>query len=160
MHLRQFALLATTLLCLLPAYAKPVLDTARFTDLANSKPISLPSLRGQVTVVNFWATWCSPCRDEMPMLDKLARQLGPRGLTVVGVALDNKADVLPFVKQLKISYPIWLGDADTINLMRSAGNLSGGLPYTVVLDRNGKTVATLIGRLNEKLVMDAVRRHL
>jgi thiol-disulfide isomerase/thioredoxin len=160
MRLRHFAAALTAVCLLLPAYAKPTLESARFTELATNKPISLPSLHGRVTVVNFWATWCGPCREEMPMLDSLARKLGPRGVTVVGVALDNKADVQPFVKQLKISYPIWLGDADTLNLMRSSGNVSGGLPYTVVLDRNGKPVATLLGQLNEKLVMDALRRHL
>jgi hypothetical protein len=94
------------------------------------------------------------------MLDSVARKLGPKGLTVVGIALDNKADVQPFLRQLKIGYPIWLGDADTLDLLRNIGEPTGGLPYTVVLDRKGKTVATLIGRLNEKLVLDAVSRHL
>jgi len=160
MLLARFAAALTALLLLLPAHAAPTLDSTRFTELASNRPASLPSLRGQVTLVNFWATWCGPCREEMPMLDKLARELKPRGVAVLGIALDNKPEVQAFVKLLKISYPIWLGDADTINVMRAAGNASGGLPYTVVLDRNGKQVASLLGRLNEKLVLDAVRRHL
>lgn len=160
MRLFRLATALSALLLLLPAHASPALNNASFTELSSSKPVALPSLRGRVTVVNFWATWCGPCREEMPMLDKLARQLAPHGVTVVGIALDNKPEVQSFVKLLKIGYPIWLGDADTISLMRAAGNSSGGLPYTVVLDRKGNTVATLLGKLDEKQVLDAVRRHL
>jgi thiol-disulfide isomerase/thioredoxin len=163
LRLRRFtacAALGAALLHALPAGAAPALTAARFTELASSKPNTLAAFHGKVTVVNFWATWCGPCREEMPLLDSFARKLAPKGVRVVGIALDNKADVQPFLREVKIGYPVWLGDANTIDLMRAAGNASGGLPYTVVLDRNGKTVASLLGRLNEKMLEDTVARHL
>ena len=88
-----------------------------------------------------------------------ARKLAPKGVEVVGVALDNKEEVGAFVRQLKISYPILLGDSDTLGLMRSLGNATGGLPYTLVLHRKGKVAAKLIGRLDEKKLEAAIKPY-
>ncbi|WP_239690850.1 TlpA family protein disulfide reductase [Chromobacterium sphagni] len=154
-------LFATLLIAALPlaALATPSLEQSRFTDL-NAKPVTTAAYKGKVTVLNFWATWCGPCREEMPMLNGLRKKLADKGVEVVGVALDNKEQVAPFVQQLKITYPILLGNDETLDLMRSLGNKTGGLPYTLVLDRNGKVAATLTGKLDEKRLENALKKYL
>lgn len=153
-------LFSALLLCLpLASQAAPTLEQSRFADL-NAKPVTTAAYKGKVTVLNFWATWCGPCREEMPMLNSLRKKLAPKGVEVVGVALDQKEQVEPFVKQLKIGYPILLGNDDTLELMRSLGNKTGGLPYTLVLDRGGKVAATLTGKLDEKKLEAAVKPYL
>ena len=94
------------------------------------------------------------------MLNGLRKKLAPKGVEVVGVALDSKEQVAPFVQQLKIAYPILLGNDDTLDLMRSLGNKTGGLPYTLVLDRSGKVAATLTGKLDEKRLEAAIKPYL
>ena len=154
-------LFAALLIAALPlaALAAPSLEQSRFTDL-NAKPATTAAYKGKVTVLNFWATWCGPCREEMPMLNGLRKKLAPKGVEVVGVALDSKEQVAPFVQQLKIAYPILLGNDDTLDLMRSLGNKTGGLPYTLVLDRSGKVAATLTGKLDEKRLEAAIKPYL
>lgn len=152
-------MLCAGVLATLPAAANPALERARFSDLAG-KSAALSQYKGKVTVVNFWATWCAPCRDEMPMLNTVRERLAPRGVEVVGIALDDKVSVGNYLHTTKVGYPILLGDSSTLDLMRAIGNPAGGLPYTVVLDRSGKQVATLIGKLSERTLLQAVEPHL
>lgn len=158
--MRFLSLIAAALLAvtLLPAQAAP-LDDARFSDL-QGRPTQLSTLRGKVTVINFWATWCGPCREEMPMLNTLRQRLAGKGVEVVGIALDNKVEVNNFVRQLNINYPIWLGNSQTTTLMRALGNPSGGLPYTLVLDRRGNVAARLLGRVSESTLHSAIAARL
>jgi thiol-disulfide isomerase/thioredoxin len=102
-----------------------------------------------VLVVNFWAPWCPPCRKEIPGFLRLQERLGPKGLQIVGVALDEQDKVRAYVEETGMDYPILLGGMDAVNLGRLAGNRLGGLPYTVVLDRQGQAVATLVGEVAE-----------
>lgn len=135
------------------------LDQARFTTL-NGTSQTLAQWRGKVVVLNFWATWCGPCREEMPMLDALRSQWRNQGVEVVGIALDQPVEVQNFLRSLRIGYPVLLGDADTLSLMRSLGNRTGGLPFTVILDRQGKVVARLTGKLSEQNLRQAVEPRL
>ncbi len=128
-------------------------------DVAGVWAASLPDLAGQtqalrqwqgrVLVVNFWAPWCPPCRKEIPGFLRLQERLGPKGLQIVGVALDEQDKVRAYVEETGMDYPILLGGMDAVNLGRLAGNRLGGLPYTVVLDRQGQAVATLVGEVAE-----------
>ncbi|MGL6070250.1 TlpA family protein disulfide reductase [Craterilacuibacter sp.] len=135
------------------------LDQTRFSSL-NGKSQTLAQWRGKVVVVNFWATWCAPCREEMPMLDALRSRWRNQGVEVVGIALDQPVEVQNFLRSLRIGYPVLLGDADTLGLMRSLGNSTGGLPFTVILDRQGKVVARLTGKLSEQNLRQAVEPRL
>jgi thiol-disulfide isomerase/thioredoxin len=104
--------------------------------------------RGKVLVCNFWATWCPPCREEIPLLVSQRDALASKGLEVVGIAVDSAPKVAEFAKTAKISYPILVAEASGIGLMRELGNRSGALPYTVFLDRDGTIVARKLGALH------------
>ena len=88
-------------------------------------------------LVNFWATWCIPCRHEMPMLMDLQTEYGAEGLQVVGIALDDVQSVRDFVKTYGISYPILVGEADVMATSAAYGNVEGVLPYSVLVDKDG-----------------------
>ncbi len=103
---------------------------------------------GQVLVVNFWATWCPPCRREMPDFIALQEQYGERGLQFVGIAIDEQAGVADFVQDLGVNYPTLIGQADAMMLGRRFGNTLGALPYTVIVDRQGILVFAKRGELS------------
>lgn len=112
------------------------------------KAQSLAQWRGQVVVVNFWATWCEPCRKEMPALEAAQKQFGPNGLQIVGIAIDSPGKVAQFAREVGVSYPLVIGGLETIELIRELGNKAGGLPFTVVLDRQGRVKASHLGELS------------
>ncbi len=143
----------------LPAHAAP-LDGVFYPDLAGKSHGLTGAWRGKVVVLNFWATWCAPCREEMPMLNQYADRYGAAPLAVVGVAIDDKVAVRNFVQQFNIRYPVLLGDSSALNVMRAAGNQVGVLPFTLVLDKRGEIVARLTGKLSEAQLDAAVRAHL
>ena len=134
--------------------SKPNADAifkARIADLAGIRQ-PLAQWRGKILVVNFWATWCPPCRQEIPEFIALQKQYGEQGLQFVGIALDEKAKIQNFVDEVGINYPILVGDLEAVALAQASGNRMGGLPYTVVIDQKGNVVATEMGALSrEKL---------
>ncbi len=106
---------------------------------------SLGSLRGKIVVLNFWATWCAPCREEMPLLGSLQKRYRAQGVQVIGASVDDKstqAQIAPFVEKLKINFSIWIGA--TIEHMQSLG-LGRALPATAILDRDGQILSRIIG---------------
>ena len=121
---------------------------ATLPDLTGA-PQRLEQWKGKVMVVNFWATWCAPCRDEIPVLIKLQQRLGGQGLQVIGIAVDQLDKVKPYAAEMGINYPILIGELDAIELARQAGNELGALPFSVVLDRQGKAVRGELGRITE-----------
>lgn len=108
---------------------------------------SLGQWKGKVLVVNFWATWCAPCREEMPEFVKAQRELGPKGLQFVGIAIDQRDKVAEFVQELNVNYPALIGGFDAMELSRSLGNRLVALPFTVILDREGHVAHTQLGPL-------------
>lgn len=95
---------------------------------------------GQVVMINFWATWCPPCRSEMPAFQKLYTDYKDQGFSIVGIAIDNKQSVIDFVDPLGIDYPILLGEEKGIQLAKEYGNRLGALPFTVIVDRKGQII--------------------
>ncbi|MDD5329205.1 MAG: TlpA disulfide reductase family protein [Sulfuricella sp.] len=130
----------------LPA-AEPVL-TATLAGL-DGKPLALAGLKGKVAVVNFWATWCTPCRTEIPALEDAYKKYGPRGVAFVGAAVEDDADLVrEFAQANGITYPVAMaGKEKGIALLQALGNKIAGLPYTVVLDRQGNVLAVKRGIL-------------
>ena len=110
---------------------------------------SLEQWRGQVLVVNYWATWCAPCREEIPVFVRLQERYGRRGLQFVDIAIDQPDKVAEFASEFRINYPLLLGGLETLELLRQVGNRAGVLPYTLVIDRKGNLVSREPGGLKE-----------
>jgi peroxiredoxin len=106
---------------------------------------SLSQWRGKVLVLNFWATWCAPCREEMPEFVRAQREFGPRGLQFVGIAVDEPDKVAQFAKELELNYPALMGGYGAVELSKTLGNQLGALPFTVVIDRTGAVARTQLG---------------
>jgi thiol-disulfide isomerase/thioredoxin len=121
---------------------------ASFKDL-EGKPQALSQWRGKVMVLNFWAPWCPPCREEMPDFIRVQEKYRDRGLVFVGLALDEQDKVSAFADEMGVNYPILLGELEAVELARNIGNRLGGLPFTAVIDRRGKVVFTQVGGLNQ-----------
>lgn len=130
-----------------PILGENALLTSQFLGL-NGKIYDFDKLAGQIVVVNFWATWCAPCRKEAPEFVKLQNKYREQGLTVIGIAIDNKENTLVFVDEVGINYPVLLGDLATIELSRRLGNRFGALPFTTFLDRNHKVATSVSGAVS------------
>jgi thiol-disulfide isomerase/thioredoxin len=111
--------------------------------------LPLASLRGEVVVVNFWASWCAPCREEIPEFISFQDKFRDKGLVFIGIAVDQKERAAAFSKEMGINYPVLVGDMKAMQIAGAAGNIQGALPFTVVIDRNGKMVGSKLGRLSE-----------
>jgi len=132
------------------------LDSA-FPDL-DGKLHRLDQWKGKVLIVNFWATWCSPCLQEMPEFVKLQQELGPKGLQFVGILTDDEADAArDFLKSKPLNYPVLDGSIGGRQLAQKLGDTTGVLPVSVVFDPNGKRVHTEIGVFTRDEVMEKIK---
>jgi peroxiredoxin len=115
----------------------------------SGKSVALADYRGKPLIVNFWARWCVPCRDEIPELREVAKQYGAKGLTVLGIGLeDNIPNVQDFIKAYEMDYPLLFAQSQGIELMKTLGNNKAGLPFTVFIDRKGMIVGHKLGRIS------------
>ena len=121
-------------------------------------PQSLAQWRGKLLIVNFWATWCEPCRQEVPALVRIQATFAPKGVQIVGIALDSAAKVRDFAKEYGINYALVVGGMETIDLTRKLGNTAAALPYTVVIDPSGKIIATRLGGITEQELKSVIGR--
>ena len=120
----------------------------------DGKPVPLAELKGKLVVLNFWATWCGPCRTEIPHLIEAQEKYAPRGFVFLGAAVEDNADsVRDFSKAYGINYTVVMAGKDQgIALLRSLGNKIAGLPFTIVLDRQGNIVAAKRGIMTPALM--------
>lgn len=117
---------------------------------------TLTRWRGQILIINYWATWCAPCREEIPMFVRLQQEYLAQGVQFVGIAIDQPDKVRDFAQTFKINYPLLMAGIEGVELSRRAGNKAGVLPYTLVLDRSGKIAASLVGNLPENRMRAAI----
>ena len=102
--------------------------------------VSIDEFRGKKTLINFWATWCRPCRKEMPMLNGIFLSQDPSDFSVVGIAIDKSEKVTQFVAELGIDFPIMVGQSEAYDVMKDLGNEALTLPYTILIDEEGEVV--------------------
>jgi len=114
---------------------------------AAGKEQSISQWRGKVLVVNFWATWCAPCREEMPEFIKTQARYGSQGLQFVGIAVDDADKVARFTKELGLNYPALIGGYGAVELSKTLGNRFAALPFSIVIDRQGHIFLTQLGPL-------------
>lgn len=151
--------LATRHYLINPAMESPVLSTdalfsTQFPDV-DGKVQNLGQWRGKILVVNFWASWCVPCREEMPELSELQERYRSNNLVMLGISTDDLSKMQAFNKEVPVKYPILAGDYEAIKLSELLGNNKGVLPYTLIIDTNGKIVKTYFGRINQALLEEA-----
>jgi thiol-disulfide isomerase/thioredoxin len=117
---------------------------ARFTDLGGATS-TLAQWEQKLLIVNFWATWCGPCKEEMPLLSTLHMKYRDRGVQFVGIAADSPLNVANFAKKIGISYPLLMSEADAIAFSKRLGNRFGLLPHTVVIKPGGEVIYMKLG---------------
>lgn len=125
------------------------------------KPRSILSWPGKSMIVNFWATWCAPCRKEIPLLRELQKQHGAEGFQVVGIAVDIREDVVKYAQDMGIDYPILTGEQDGLDAVNKFGQGSIGFPFTVFTDRQGRVVLFHLGEIKKEqadVLLGAVRQ--
>ena len=126
----------------------------------DGKTKTLNDWKGKVLVVNFWATWCPPCREEMPEFSLLQDKYGPDGVQFVGIAIDDAANVAQFKLKTPVTYPLLIGAPNSPELMVKLGDQQQGLPFTVIVGRDGKLMSSNLGRVSaEDLARHLPPRH-
>jgi thiol-disulfide isomerase/thioredoxin len=114
----------------------------------NGKPTKLASFAGRPLMVNFWATWCAPCRREIPLLNKIRVQRKAQNAEIVGIAVDFKDDVLAFVKKTPLEYPLLIGEEDGLAAAEAFG-MGMGFPFSVFVDSQNRILTIKVGELHE-----------
>ena len=115
---------------------------------AAGAPLPLARFGGRPLVVNFWATWCPPCVEEMPELSALHDELAPRGVRFVGIGIDSADKIAEFARRSPVSYPLAVAGARGLELVRRLGNPSGALPFTVLVSAGGTISHRVLGRVD------------
>ncbi len=133
---------------------------ATLPDLAG-QPQSLTGWAGKLVLVNFWASWCAPCREEMPLLDRTQQRHAANGLQIVGISADSVAATRAFLDQFPVTYPILVDDpALGGDVSRDYGNRMNVLPFTVLIGRDGRILAQRAGNFSETSLEEWLAPHL
>ena len=141
-------------------------DPAVKAFLANSwqtpdgKTVDTQKWQGKVLVVNFWASWCPPCVEEMPALDKLQQEFLQQNVLFVGIGIDSPSNIREFLSKTPVSYPIVIGGLEGSNLSKQMGNSQGALPYTIIINAKGKASYSKLGKISEDDVRSAIKSAL
>ncbi len=136
--------------------APAALQAASFADPEGGRH-TLGQFAGKVVVLNFWATWCAPCREEMPVFVRAEARWEGRGVRFVGLANEDPRRVSRFARDMGINYPLWVGADEVGELARRLGNRLGALPYTVILDPAGRPIRSKVGAYSEAELEEALR---
>lgn len=117
----------------------------------------LSEWKGQVIMVNFWAPWCPPCREEVPAFIELQEKYADQGFTIIGVTLDTQKNAQTFADTMGINYPVLIAEEKGIDIARQYGNKVGALPYTALIDREGNVVFTHRNELSLELAEKSIK---
>ncbi len=123
---------------------------------ATGSPTDMSPYRGRVLVVNFWATWCPPCVQEMPDINEVQEEFRDKGVRVLGLGIDTPERIQAFGSKLTVDYPLFALDGGGLAVLKDFGNESGALPYTLVYDAAGREVFRKLGRVSHAELRQAV----
>ena len=123
----------------------------------DGKAINSADWQGKVLVVNFWASWCPPCVEEMPTLDLLQKDYLQQNVLFIGIGIDSPSNIREFLKKTPVSYPIVIGGLEGSNLSKQLGNTQGALPYTIIINSKGKAVFSKLGKISEDELRKAIK---
>jgi thiol-disulfide isomerase/thioredoxin len=126
----------------------------RSFDTPQGGSLAFAGFKGKPVLVNFWATWCPPCVEEMPLLDRFYRQHGAKGWQIIGLAVDQASAVRTFLQRSPVTFPIGLAGLEGTALTRALGNQSGGLPYSVMVAADGSVRQRRMGRVSDADLRD------
>jgi len=143
-----------------PLKLASTVPTFTLTD-REGRPRTLNDWSGRSLIVNFWATWCAPCRREIPLLSKLQRDHDAEGFQVIGIAVDFREDVLKFADDMRMDYPLLIGEQDALDAAAAFGIDAIGFPFTIFSDRQGRIVTAHTGELTASqadVILGAIRR--
>lgn len=127
---------------------------------ANGGRQSLTQWRGKVLAVNFWASWCAPCREEMPAFSRTSEEYAAKGVQFVGIGIDSVDNLREFSGQIRVAYPLLVGESDAMQASAAVGNTLMALPFTAVLSRKGKVTQVKLGKMEERELKDALDKAL
>ena len=127
-------------------------ESADFWDMhfatPSGKDLTMQAFRGKPLLLNFWATWCPPCVEELPLLERFFQENSVKGWQVIGLAIDKADAVQRFIQKMPLSFPIGMGGTEGADIGRALGNMAGALPFTVVFNATGSIVHRKMGTLN------------
>ena len=126
----------------------------------DGKTVNTQDWQVKVLVVNFWASWCPPCVEEMPALDKLQQEFLQQKVLFVGIGIDSPSNIREFLSKTPVSYPIVIGGLEGSNLSKQLGNSQGALPYTIIINAKGKASYSKLGKISEDDIRSAIKSAL
>ena len=126
----------------------------------DGKSLDTQPWREKVLIVNFWASWCPPCIEEMPELEKLQWEFSNQNVLFVGIAIDSPSNVREFLKKTPISYPIAMGGMNGSEMYKALGNSQSALPFTIIISPSGKIISSKLGKISEDEVRSAIKAAL
>lgn len=135
-----------------------VVYSSKFIDLQGNQQ-ALGQWAGKLLILNFWATWCGPCKEEIPILVRLQTKFSQRGVQIVGIAADSATNVSNFVQKVDINYPLMIDDAGAIVFSKRLGNRLGLLPHTVVFAPGGDVIYNKLGIISESALGDIIAKN-
>lgn len=136
-----------------------VLESYTLTDLDGQQQ-SLGKWQGKVLLVNYWATWCPPCIEEIPLFVELKEQYAAAGLEIIGISIDEDDKARGFREKMNINYPLLSGQSNGMTMMSSMGNRGGGLPFSVLFDRAGNILYRKTGAFSHEELVELVKNAL
>ena len=127
---------------------------------SDGSSVVVSSQLGKLTLVNFWASWCAPCREEMPVFEAVYQQAANQGLQIIGIAIDSVDKAQPMLDSMGISYPILYAQQSGMLLMEKVGNPQGFLPYSLLIDQHGQVVERVLGTVHQHDLQRWVEEYL